>query len=144
MASTASDELGYYSMSGITAGVYDVIGELDGYYNDTVEGVQIVEGNLTIQDLVLTPITGMLEGVVKDLDADTPLPDATVWIEQEETEIASASTDEEGYYSIPGIRLGVYDVIASMEGFVNDTIEDVEIVEGSLTVDFALAAEAED
>jgi len=143
MSSTSTDELGYYAMSGITAGLYDVIAELDGYFNDTVEGVAIVEGNLTIQDLVLTPITGMLEGVVKDVDAGTSLPGANVWIEQEEIEIASALTDEEGYYSIPGIRLGIYDVIASIEGFVNDTIEGVEIVEGSLTVDFELAAEEE-
>jgi len=141
MGTTSSDELGYYSLSGISAGLYDVIAELDGYYGDTVEGVVIAEGNLTIQDLVLTPITGMLEGVVKDLDADTLLPGATVWIEQEEIEIASALTDEEGYYSIPGIRLGFYDVIASIEGFVNDTIEGVEILEGSLTVDIALVAE---
>jgi len=143
VASTSTDDQGYYAMSGISAGLYDVIAELDGYYGDTVEGVVIVEGNLTIQDLVLAPITGMLEGVVKDLDADTLLPGATVWIEQEEIEIASDLTDEEGYYSIPGIRLGIYDVIASIEGFVNDTIEGVEIVEGSLTVDFALAAEEE-
>ena len=143
MATTSTDELGYYALSGVSAGLYDVIAELDGYYSDTVEDVVIVEGNLTIQDLVLTPITGMLEGVVKDLDADTLLPGATVWIEQEEIEIASSIADEDGYYSITGIRLGIYDVIASIEGFVNDTIEGVEIVEGSLTVDFALVAEEE-
>ena len=85
----------------------------------------------------------MLEGVVEDLDADTLLPGATVWIEQEGIEIASALTDEEGYYSIPGIRVGIYDVIASIENFVNDTVEGVEIVEGNLTVDFALAIEEE-
>jgi hypothetical protein len=143
IASASTDELGYYAILGITAGFYDVIAGSDGFYNDTVEGVQIVEGNLTVQDFVLTPITGMLEGVVKDLDADTLLPGATVWIEQEEIKIDSALTDEEGYYSIPGIRVGIYDVIASIENFVNDTVKGVEIVEGNLTVDFALAIEEE-
>jgi len=143
IASASTDEQGYYAIPGITAGFYDVIAALDGFYNDTVEGVEIVEGNLTVQDLALTPITGMLEGVVEDLDADTLLPGATVWIEHEEIEIASALTDEEGYYSIPGIRVGIYDVIASIENFVNDTVEGVEIVEGILTVDFALAIEEE-
>ena len=141
IASASTDELGYYAIPGITAGFYDVIAGSDGFYNDTVEGVQIVEGNLTVQDFVLTPITGMLEGVVKDLVADTLLPVATVWIEQEEIKIDSALTDEEGYYSIPGIRVGIYDVIASIENFVNDTVKGVEIVEGNLTVDFALAIE---
>jgi hypothetical protein len=143
IASASTNELGYYAIPGITAGFYDAIAALDGFYNDTVEGVEIVEGNLTVQNFALTPITGMLEGVVKDLDADTSLPGATVWIEQEEIEIASALTDEDGYYSIPGIRVGIYDVIASMENFVNDTAENVEIVEGNLTVDFALALEEE-
>jgi hypothetical protein len=143
IASASTNELGYYAIPGITAGFFDVIAALDGFYNDTVEGVEIVEGNLTVQDLALTPITGMLEGVVKDLDAATLLPGATVWIEQDETEIASASTNELGYYAIPGIRVGIYDVIASIEDFVNDTVKGVEIVEGDLTVDFALAKEKE-
>jgi len=138
IASASTDELGYYAIPGISAGFYDVIAASDGFYNDTVEGVEIVEGNLTVQNLELTPITGMLEGVVKDLDADTLLPGTRVWIEQEEIRIDSASTDEQGYYSIPGIRIGTYDVIASIENFVNDTVKGVEIVDGSLTVDFAL------
>ena len=142
-ASASTDELGYYAIPGINAGFYDVIASLEGFYNDTVESVEIVEGNLTIQDLVLTPITGMLEGEVKDLDADTLLPGATVWIEQEEVEIASALTDEVGYYSIPDIRVGSYDVIATMENFVNDTIKGVEILDGTIRVDFALVLEEE-
>ena len=83
-ASASTDEAGYYAILGVPAGFYDVIAALDGFYNDTVEGVEIVEGNLTVQDLALTPITGMLEGVVKDLDADALLPGASVWIEQDE------------------------------------------------------------
>jgi len=141
--SASTDELGYYAIPGITAGSYDVIAGSDAFYNDTVLGVQIVEGNLTVQNFALTPITGMLEGVVKDLDADTLLPGAAVWIELEEIMIDSVSTDEEGYYAMPGIRLGTYDVIAALDGFVNDTVEGVQIVDGSVTVDFALAIEEE-
>lgn len=141
IASTSTDEQGYYALTGITAGFYEVIAASDGFYNDTIEGLEIVEGNLTVQDFILTPITGMLEGMVKDSDADTLLPGAKIWIELEEVKIDSALTDEDGYYSIPGIRVGIYDVIASIEDFVNDTIEGVEILEGSLTVDFALAVE---
>lgn len=141
VASTSTDELGYYALPGITAGSYDVIAGSEAFYNDTMKGVEIVEGNLRIQDFILTPITGDLEGVVKDLDADTLLPGAKVWIELEEIKIDSALTDDEGYYSIPGIRVGSYDVIASMENFDNDTIQGVEILEGKVTIDFALAIE---
>jgi hypothetical protein len=141
IASASTDEQGYYAIPGTAAGFYEVIAASEGFYNDTVEGVEIVEGNLTVQDFILTPITGMLEGVVKDSDDDTLLPGAKVWIEQEEIKIDSALTDEDGYYSIPGIRVGIYEVIASIEDFVNDTVKGVEIVEGNLTVDFALVIE---
>jgi len=141
--SASTDELGYYAIPGITAGSYDVIAGSDAFFNDTVLGVQIVEGNLTVQNFALTPITGMLEGLVKDLDADTLLPGAAVWIELEEIMIDSVSTNEEGYYSMPGIRIGTYDVIAALDGFVNDTLEGVEIIDGDITVDFALVVEEE-
>jgi hypothetical protein len=138
ISSASTNDMGYYSMAGITAGFYDVIAGSDAFYNDTVTGVQIVEGNLTVQDFYLIPITGDLEGVVKDVLEDTLLPGATVWIEQDEVEIASALTDDDGFYSIPEIRVGTYDVIVSIDGFVNDTVKDVEIVEGTNTVDFEL------
>jgi hypothetical protein len=77
------------------------------------------------------------------LDADTLLPGAAVWIELEEIMIDSVSTNEEGYYSMPGIRIGTYDVIAALDGFVNDTVEGVEIIDGDVTVDFALVVEEE-
>ena len=143
IASASTDEQGYYAFPGLIAGFYDVIAGSDGFYSDTVEGVQIVEGNLTVQDFILTPITGTLEGVVKDLAADTLLPGTKVWIEQEEIKIDSALTNEDGYYSIPGIHIGLYDVIASIENFVNDTVIGVEIVDGISTVDFNLAIEEE-
>ena len=41
---------------------------------------------------------------------------------------------------MPGIRIGTYDVIAALDGFVNDTVEGVEIIDGDITVDFALVA----
>jgi hypothetical protein len=136
---------GYYAIDSIPAGYYDAIAALEGYYNDTVEGLEIVEGNLTVQDFTLTPITGMLEGVVTDdLDPATPLEGASILVElvveEDTTEIATASTVEDGSYSIEDIRIGIYDVIASMDGFVNDTAKGVEIVDGSVTVNFTLAA----
>lgn len=137
--SGTTDELGYYSIDSIPAGTYDVIASLEGFYNDTAKAVEIIEGNLTLQDFALTPITGTLEGVVKDLEADTLLPEALVKIEKDDIEIASVLTDENGFYSIPDIRIGFYDVIASIEGFVNDTVENVEIIDGTVTLDFALS-----
>jgi len=84
-------------------------------------------------------VDGTLEGVVTDADADTLLQGASVWIEQDGSEKSSTLTDGDGYYAMGGVPAGFYNVIASLEGFYNDTVEGVEIVEGNLTVqDLAL------
>jgi hypothetical protein len=84
-------------------------------------------------------VDGTLEGVITDADADTLLQGASVWIEQDESEKASTLTDGDGYYAMGGVPAGFYNVIAALEGFYNDTVEGVEIVEGNLTVqDLAL------
>lgn len=84
-------------------------------------------------------MAGTLEGVVVDEVANTLLPAVSVWIEQDENEIASALTNGDGYYAMAGVPAGFYDVIAALDGFDNDTVEGVEILEGNLTVqDLAL------
>ena len=77
---------------------------------------------------------GTLAGEVFDAETEDLLLGISVWIEQDETQIASASTNELGYYAISGVPAGFYEVIAGSDGFYNDTVESVEIVEGNLTV----------
>jgi hypothetical protein len=76
--------------------------------------------------------TGSVEGVVVDAD-DVAMAGVSVRIEQDEV-IASTSTEDDGYYSMLAIDPGLYNLIAEIEGFETDTIEDVQIVEGNRTV----------
>jgi len=75
--------------------------------------------------------TGSIEGVVVDAD-DAVMDGVSVRIEQDEV-IASANTEADGYYSMLGIDPGLYNLIAEIEGFETDTIENVQIVEGNRT-----------
>ena len=75
---------------------------------------------------------GSVEGVVVDAD-DVVMEGVSVWIEQDEV-IASTLTETNGYYSMLGIPAGLYNLFAAIEGFETDTIENVQIVEGNLTV----------
>ena len=52
---TASTEEGYYAMLGIPAGLYTMSATKEGFDTINVEGVEIVAGNLTVQDFTLTP-----------------------------------------------------------------------------------------
>jgi hypothetical protein len=79
---------------------------------------------------------GTVDGMV--MNSDTALEFAYVLmeqvVEQDTFEITSASTDEEGYYAMPGIQAGLYTLSATLDGFDTVTFEGVEVVEGNLTV----------
>jgi len=79
---------------------------------------------------------GTVEGMVTN--SDTALENAYVLMEQvvglDTFEISSASADEEGYYAMPEILAGFYNLSATLAGFDTVTFEGVEVVEGNLTV----------
>jgi hypothetical protein len=79
---------------------------------------------------------GTVDGMV--MNSDTALEFAYVLmeqvVEQDTFEITSASTDEAGYYAMPGIPAGFYNMSATLAGFDTVTFEGVEVVEGNLTV----------
>ena len=80
---------------------------------------------------------GTLKGVVTDTVSNV-LENAAVSISQDEV-IATAYTDETGAYAFPGLAPGYYTVIAELDGFVADTANQVEVVEGNMTLqDFVL------
>ena len=54
-ASAFTDTEGYYAMTGIPAGLYTVSAAKDGFDTVTVEGVEIVAANLTVQNFTLIP-----------------------------------------------------------------------------------------
>jgi hypothetical protein len=56
VTSAFTDTVGYYAMPGIPAGFYSVSAAKDGYDTVTVEGVEIMKGNRTVQNFTLTAV----------------------------------------------------------------------------------------
>ena len=56
ITSAFTDSVGYYAMPGIPAGLYTISATIEGFDTVAYEGVEIIEGNLTVQDFTLTPI----------------------------------------------------------------------------------------
>jgi hypothetical protein len=54
VATAFTDSLGFYAIIGIPAGEYSVSATKDGYDTVRVDGVNIIAGNKTILDFVLT------------------------------------------------------------------------------------------
>lgn len=52
--STITSESGAYSVLGLSAGTYDITVEYEGYEMVTIEGIEIVAGNTTTQDVKFT------------------------------------------------------------------------------------------
>jgi len=88
------------------------------------------ELNLTIEEL---PI--QLTGVTYEVNCDI-LPAVTVELFQDSISKGSTTGGGDGSYTLPAPAPGTYDVVASKDGFRDETQTDVVIVEGVNTLDF--------
>ena len=81
---------------------------------------------------------GRIEGTVTD-DSEVAIAGVEVSIMQEETVVATATSDEQGYYAIIGVPAGTYTITAVKEGYETVTIDDMIIKAGNkLVQDFTL------
>jgi len=61
LSSATTDGDGFYAMPGILPGIYTMSAEFAGYNTLSVEGVEVVEGNKTVQDIALEPVSSVTE-----------------------------------------------------------------------------------
>lgn len=118
----------------------------------------VPKGSLTspngIEGFNFTPVirgsnlstTGTLWGTVTyqaEADVPEPLQGAMITIyNPDETELASTQTDSEGNYEISGVDAGSYRVEVTLEGFIPQSVDGIEVVAGNRTnQDFIMEAE---
>ena len=77
------------------------------------------------------PEYGALEGTVTDGDL---VPLEGVAVDADLADYNTVYTDENGYYSIDPMKVGLYDVTFSKVGYCTITVEDVEILVGETTL----------
>ncbi len=132
--STITDGSGVYSI-GLPVGTYNVTASAFGYSPQTVNGVVITDGGTTTQDFALVAAPSFtVSGHVRTASGD-PIPNATVTIGG--TPIPPATTDAAGSYSFASVPQGTYSMTATA-GRCNDPQTQVAVVNGDITVDFAL------
>ena len=61
LSSATTDGDGFYAMPGILPGIYTMSAEFAGYNTLSVEGVEVVEGNKTVQDFALEPVSSVTD-----------------------------------------------------------------------------------
>lgn len=108
---------GEYKMGTVTPGTYDVQCSKAGYYTETVTGVVLANGVLTIQDFELSPISSIvLTGQVVEAGTLNPIPFAQV-IVSNATFQNNITTNATGDFSITNFIPGVYDVVGGKWGW---------------------------
>jgi hypothetical protein len=92
--------------------------------------------NASAQD---PPPIGAISGFVINGDSTRPIEGAIVRALQDGNEIFRDSTDSNGLYIMPEMQLGFYDLEASHDGFVAQTMLGIEVfMDQTTSVDFEL------
>ena len=146
-----TDISGYYICDSVPAGAYIVNAYATGYYPETYpESVIVVEGQNTPDiDFALTPIAeyGLITGQVIDEQTGLPIIMARLRaIGLDNWCFGEAWSDTGGHYAIQSLCPGIYQVIASKEGYAPETYPDSVIViagQNTPNINFALTPIAE-
>ena len=71
--------------------------------------------------------SGTLKGKIMDIDADSPLPFASVVLFLNGNQVSGTNTDFDGEYTIKPVQPGTYDVLVSFVGYQSQKITGVKI-----------------
>lgn len=136
--------VGDYATGYAVAGSYDIIYSHPAYIADTVFGVSLVSGQVSIQDAQLVPIENfdLLVSVDELANIGTFIPNADVIIENDDFTY-SGSTDGNGEIIFSNFYGGTYNVYIGKWGFIEVCGQDVlfgsndSIYSGSLEAGYA-------
>ncbi len=135
--STLTDAGGQYYIP-LQAGTYSMEYSKFGYTTQTINGLVVVTGDTTVQNVVLQLApTGTVSGTVTDC-AGGPAVGAAVQILN--TPIPSTTTNGAGFYSFASVPQGTYDMSATGAGCGAATVSGV-VVGANTTQNFTLPSD---
>lgn len=122
---------GDYSTGTPNAGTYDVAFYRPGYERDTAYGVVLTNGNVTVQDIALTPLPSFtLTGDVTGVSSGGGIGNASIIIENDEFQY-EINANGNGDFSIGPFYDGTYDIAVGQWGYVTYCEQNVTITDGS-------------
>lgn len=132
--SVFSDAGGNYTFPNVAAGYsYTVVAQSTNFYSFTAQNVGVVSGNLTL-DLRATRPTYVISGRLTDA-AGQGIGGMAVNLSGAQT--ATATTNNDGYYSIPGVvAAGNYTIVPAPNPYYNFTPQSVNNLGGNQTLNF--------
>ncbi len=125
---------GLYSTGWATAGTYEVTVSAPGYLSQTVQGVSLTNGQVTVLNVQLIPLVPFtLAGQVIEEGTNAPIADAQVNLANDIYDF-STTTDASGNFSVPGVFAGDYDINAGHWGHHTVCLSAQELTQNSPTL----------
>lgn len=119
VTNVVSDVFGQYLASGLDPGTYRAVVSAEDFAKETAS-FTISAGQTTVLSFALSPLSGAVQGTVRNQQTDQPVPNTTVvarTLSASGPIIAMTLTDEQGQYILTGLAAGSYTVVANAEGF---------------------------
>lgn len=143
-----SDASGSYVFENVPAGTYRVHAIASGYGRATVENVRVAEGETVSGVDLFLSAGGAVYGVVRDASG-AGIPSAMVFLKDSSGAFvmiptmglgAAVATDENGRFTIVGLKPGKYDMIVRARGYAISYRRGVSVkTEQETQVDFVLS-----
>ncbi|USK42072.1 carboxypeptidase regulatory-like domain-containing protein [Cytobacillus oceanisediminis] len=121
--STLTDSSGFYALTGLPPGTFDVRAQFNGYVT-SVSTVFLAAGEREILNFELSPFPAEIRGSVVNAVTEEPIPGALVRVIIPNTDIVVGSiiTSSDGSYSIGNLPAGNFNVVFSAENFSSEVI----------------------
>jgi protocatechuate 3,4-dioxygenase beta subunit len=134
--SATSDASGYYTISGLVSGSYQVSASKSGYQSQTKSATLVAGGSATVNFQLQQQPVGSITGRVTASVSGGGISGASVSCSGAGS--GSATSDASGYYTISSLTPGSYTVSASKSGYQSQTKSAIVPAGGSATVNFQL------
>ncbi|WP_226526993.1 carboxypeptidase regulatory-like domain-containing protein [Metabacillus niabensis] len=110
--STITDANGFFQTTTLSPKTYVLVASAEDYGTNNVS-VNVISDSTTTTEILLTRDPGALQGIVRDAETLTPLPDTLVRIINDQGIIVrSLQTDVNGFYLLTSLPEGIYTVAA--------------------------------
>jgi YD repeat-containing protein len=135
IAAATSNTSGYYLISALPAGAYDVKVSASGY-GTSITTIVVAGSNTTLNASLSSP--GSISGTITQSDGVTPIAGVTVLADVGTSSAGSATTASNGTYTIAGLSPGNYQLHAFASGYIS--VSQPESVSSTTTANFSLQA----
>ncbi|MED4278752.1 carboxypeptidase regulatory-like domain-containing protein, partial [Priestia megaterium] len=135
-----TDTSGNYRVEGLAPGEYLLIAISVNFQRESI-GFIVTSGGTNTVNVALHPNPGFISGRVTDEQTTSSLDGATVQVfpAQSLVPIASAVTDQNGTYQIPGLAPGEYIVVANARNYARAAVGAIVVVDQTTVADLQLS-----